>query len=52
MVPLPCAEAREQMLRKNLAGRAAEDLMYSEVEQFEVTLCDVWLCDVTSCDDV
>lgn len=31
MVPLPCAEAREQMLRKNLAGRASEELVYSEV---------------------
>lgn len=31
MVPLPCAEAREQMVRKNLAGRASANLNYEEV---------------------
>jgi SpoVK/Ycf46/Vps4 family AAA+-type ATPase len=32
MVPLPCAEAREQMVRKNLADRASADLNYEEVQ--------------------
>jgi hypothetical protein len=31
LVPLPVAEAREQMLRKNLIGRASSDLNYEEV---------------------
>lgn len=31
IVPLPVAEAREQMIRKNLFGRAREDLNYTEV---------------------
>lgn len=32
MVPLPCAEAREQMVRKNLADRASANLNYEEVQ--------------------
>ena len=31
MVPLPVAEAREQMMRKNLKGRASDDLNYTQV---------------------
>jgi hypothetical protein len=32
MVPLPCAEAREQMVRKNLADRASANLNFEEVQ--------------------
>ena len=31
MVPLPVAEAREEMMRKNLKGRASDDLDYAQV---------------------
>ena len=31
MVPLPVAQAREQMIRKNLNGRASDDLDYAQV---------------------
>ena len=31
MVPLPVAQAREQMMRKNLNGRASDDLDYAQV---------------------
>jgi hypothetical protein len=31
MVPLPCAEAREAMLRKHLQDRAAEGVNLAEV---------------------
>lgn len=31
MVPLPVAAAREEMMRKNLKGRASDDLDYAQV---------------------
>lgn len=31
MVPLPCTEAREMMIKTHLEGRGADDLNYNEV---------------------
>ena len=33
MVPLPCLEAREMMIRTHLDGRSAENMNYSEVNK-------------------
>ena len=38
IVPLPVAEAREQMIRKNLSGRASNDLNYAGVICFIINV--------------